>query len=276
MNPESRPMPPLYFVHISDSHIGPARTFELYGQNAFDNATRVVQVINTLPVKPDFVIHTGDIAAYPNDEAYKIAASVFSKLHVPVYFVTGNHDLSRKIHEFMPSSERDDHFVDENLLAYSFERKGFRCVTLDARGPDEIDPAGLLGDPQFEFLDEVILRDTMPLVLFVHFPALPVDSQWFDESMLIRNGDALHNKLVPVRERIRGVFSGHVHRGMQIVKDGILYSSVASLVGQFNAWPYDAKPQSDPEHPPCFNFVTIIGNQTIVKEHILPSHFPIL
>ncbi len=269
MTTESVSSPPLYFVHISDTHIGPARTFELYGQNAYENALRVVQVINTLPVRPDFVIHTGDVTAYPNDEAYKLAAGVFSKLAVPVYFVTGNHDLSRKIHEFLPAAEREDYFADDNLLAYSFGKKGIRCITLDARGPDSIDPAGVLGEPQFDFLDQMIMRDSMPLVLFVHFPVLRVDSQWFDESMLIQNGRKLHEKLVPLRERVRGVFFGHVHRGMQIVKDGILYSSVASLVGQFNAWPNDAKAQLDPHHPPCFNFVTIIGNQTIVKEHIL-------
>jgi 3',5'-cyclic AMP phosphodiesterase CpdA len=263
--------PPLYFVHISDTHIGPTREFELYGCNSFVHATTIVQTINALPTLPAFVIHTGDIAALPDERAYRLAEEVFGKLKVPIYFVAGNHDLSKDVHTFLTMGEKSASCVDVDLLSYSFERKGYRFITLDARGPDEIDPHGVLGSHQFDFLKQELERDSMPVVVFVHFPPLRLDSLWLDEEMLLLNGDLLHEMLVPFRDRIRGVFYGHVHRGIQVLKDGILYSSVASTGGQFHAWPNERKMQPDEHHPPCFNFVTLVDGKTIIKEYSLPQ-----
>lgn len=262
---------PLYFVHISDTHIGPTRSFELYGCNSYGNAQRLVETINALPMQPEFVIHTGDVVAYPDEAAYRLAESVFSALRVPIYYVVGNHDRSRDIHAFLTIGEKADYCIDTDVLSYSFERKGIRFIVLDARGPDEIDPHGVLTDHQFDFLDKEMSKDEAPTVLFVHFPALALDSRWLDEDMLLVNGVRLHQALVPFRERVRGVFSGHVHRGIQVMKDGILYSSVASTGRQFYSWPDDRKMQPDIHHPPCFNFVTMVDGQTIIKEHTFPT-----
>lgn len=260
---------PLYFVHISDTHIGPTRQFRLYESVSYANAQRIVEAINALTPQPDFVIHTGDIVALPDDTAYRLAEEVFGTLRPPIYYVVGNHDSSKDIHTFLTMGEKADYYVDVNLLAYSFEQKGNRFIILDARGSDEIDPQGVLGTHQFDFLESQITKDEMPVVVFVHFPPLNVDSFWFDESMLLLNGELLHHMLVPVRDRVRGVFYGHVHRGIQILRDGILYSSVASTGGQFSAWPHDRTMQLDVHHPPCFNFVTLVDGKTIVKEHAI-------
>ncbi|MDL1891314.1 hypothetical protein FBQ87_00280 [Sphingobacteriales bacterium CHB3] len=258
---------PLYFVHISDTHIGPTRSFELYGCNSYNNAKRIVETLNALPTQPDFVIHTGDIVAHPDEAAYRLAESVFSALHVPIYYVVGNHDASKDIHAFLTIGEKADYCIDTDVLSYSFERKGIRFIVLDARGMDEIDPHGILEAHQFDVLTTGLSRDDASVVIVLHFPPLKLDSLWLDTDMLLLNGEKLHEELVPFRERVRGVFYGHVHRGIQVLRDGILYSSVASTGRQFFAWPNDGKMQADLHHPPCFNFVTLTGGKTIVKEH---------
>lgn len=258
---------PLYIVHISDTHIGPTPDYELYGCNTLHRARRMIETINTLPVAPDFVLHTGDVVSHPDEAAYRLAAEVFTLLHVPMYFVSGNHDASMMIATYLKMGPVSS--VHERSLAYTLMVKGVRFIVLDGRGPDEIDPHGLLAEPQFAFLLDALERDSAPVAVAVHFPPIRLDSRWLDDYMLLLNGERLHETLVPFRHRLRGVFFGHVHRGMTLFRDGILYSSVASTIGQFMAWPGNEGVQLDLHHPPCFNFITFIEDQVIIKEHMV-------
>lgn len=261
------PFSPLRFIHISDTHIGPTRDYELYGCNCFNNALRMVETINRLPLVPEFVLHTGDVTAAPDEAAYRLAAEVFTRLRVPIYFVTGNHDSSVMIRKYLRMGEMEI-ASDVNGLAYTFEVNGYRFITLDARGPDEIDPRGVLEEHQFAFLRRELDRDATPVAVFLHFPPLPLDSRWLNNEMLLMNGERLHRVLVPYRDRLRGVFFGHVHRGMHVLQDGVLYSSVASTIGQFAAWPDDQQVRLDLDHPACFNVVTLTETATVIKEHV--------
>jgi len=263
-------MKPVYFVHISDTHIGPTRDYRLYGLATLPCAERIIDAINSLPTKPDFVIHTGDVVETPDPDSYKLAAEVFSRLSIPMYFVTGNHDTSTGIRQFLSFGPKEDVGLDEDLLSYTFDSGGFRFVTLDSRGPNEIDPHGLLPASQLRFIQSVVQSDGPPLIIFIHFPPLKLDSVWFDRDMLMLNGEDLHKVLIPAGKRVRGVFFGHVHRGIQIVADGLPYTSVASAFRQFTAWPGDTTVKLDGHHPPSFNFVTLLSGQTIVKEHTVP------
>ncbi|MBI5471889.1 MAG: metallophosphoesterase [Ignavibacteriae bacterium] len=257
---------PLRFVHISDTHFGPTKEFSLYGCNPYLNARRIVEAINAIPTRPDFVVHTGDITSLPDDDAYTLAADVFARLHVPIYYVTGNHDVSRCIRKHLLKEEVQFASDRPDLLSYTFEKRGVRFVALDARGPDEIDPHGILAEHQFAFLRRELAAAENNVVILIHFPPFALDSTWLDEAMLLLNGEEFHQALIPFRNNIRGVFFGHVHRGMQVFRDGILYSSVASTIGQFHSWPAHAKVEQDEVHPPCFNFVTLADGKTIIKE----------
>ena len=91
---------------------------------------------------------------------------------------------------------------------------------------------------------------------------------WMDAYMLMINGEAFHEALLPAKERINGVFYGHIHQNMQMRRDDILYVSVASLFSQFSAWPADMTTGFDPSHPPGYNFVTLCDEQMIIHQHI--------
>lgn len=260
----------VYFVQIGDTHIGPTPDFSQYDHKPLPSAQRLVDVINALPATPDFVVHTGDVVADPHPKAYKLAARTFAELNVPIYYVNGNHDTAADIRRYLSMGPKEDLIPEPDVLCYAFQVKGYRFLVLDARGPKEIDPHGLLSEEQLAILQQEAQPDGLPLVIFVHFPALPLDSVWMDAYMLMINGQAFHQALLPARQRLRGVFHGHVHRPMQTVRDGIVYTAVGSTFYQFTAWPRETTIGHDPDHLPAYSFVHLLPEQTIVHHHTFP------
>jgi Icc protein len=261
----------LHFVHITDTHIGPDKDFILYDVSTLRSVETLVEKINRLPVRPDFVLHTGDIAADASPQAYRLAAEAFAPLEMPVYYVTGNHDASPLIREYLPMGPKED--LLDGALCYRVDIAGQRLLVLDARGPDEIETHGQLSAEQMDLLADEVRGGRGPLSVAIHFPPFELDSPWLDEAMLLLNGERLHRILKPAAPRLRGVFFGHVHRGMQVYRDGILYSSVGSTFCQFAAWPGRERPVKESPSPCFFNLVSLSAQRTVIKEHfILPEN----
>ncbi len=85
------------FAHFSDTHLG-FRQYGIYEREtdfyrAFENAVRKI-----IEERPDFVLHTGDLFDVPKPppRALWVAQRCFTKLRekgIPVYAITGNHDM---------------------------------------------------------------------------------------------------------------------------------------------------------------------------------------
>lgn len=262
---------PLYFAQISDTHIGDTRDYVLNGHVAWDCTAELIHRLNNLPMKLDFVVHTGDVTTNPTPQAYSLACDLFEQLKLPVYYVAGNHDSAEGIraHLTMPS---DVQWLseDQSQLVYRFERKGVRFLVLDGRASEELTPRGLVSDEQIDLLEEECQAERLPLVVFIHFPLLPLDSVWLDRRMTVVNGRSIHQILLQAKHRLRGVFSGHIHQPLQVLRDGLLYVSGASAVTQFGAWPHYEQTHFDLEMPPGFNLVKMLPDQTIVRQHTFP------
>jgi Icc protein len=259
-------MQPVYFVHLSDTHFGPTPEYSRQGHRSLPYARRVIEMINRLPTRPDFVMHTGDVTTYPNEDAYRLAAETFAALEAPIYYCTGNHDRSADIHRFLPMGPKEDCQDSREVLSYTFTAGGYRFLVLDARGPDAIDPHGLLSTQQLDVLRREATPDGPPLCVFTHYPALPLNSPWMDANMLIFNGEEMHQALLPARGRLRGVFYGHIHNSTQTTRDGILYCAAASTFAGFTTWPTEEMIKADHDAMPAFNFVQLLPDQTIVQQ----------
>lgn len=259
-------METVYFVHLSDTHIGPTADYERHGYRSLPYAQKIVELIQQLPHRPDFIVHTGDVVTEPDEISYQAAAQTFAPLDIPIYYVTGNHDKARWINHYLPMGPKEDLSGDPDLLSYGFTVKGHRFVAVDGRGTDEIDPHGVLSDRQLEIVAAEVEKRPESLTLFVHYPTWPLNSVWMDNNMLLLNGEKLHQLLLPIRDQVCGVFYGHVHQHIQIVRDGILYSCVGSTFAQFHAWPNDLTPRFVPD-PPAFAFVHLTPEQTIIHPH---------
>lgn len=83
-NPSSSPF---YFVQITDTHLG--------DRDHFERTRKLVADINRLPMKIEFVVHTGDIVAdrIHNQQVVSKTLNVLKKLRAPLYFIPGNHDI---------------------------------------------------------------------------------------------------------------------------------------------------------------------------------------
>lgn len=251
----------LTFVHISDTHISPDTE---YGKQHTPYSTKVgaealVKAVNALPFHVDFVLHTGDVVYDPVPEAYLTARDILSQLVHPVYYLSGNHDNGVELQRLLLGrSEILEPFY------YTFDANGFQIVGLDSNGPAEV-PRGNVISQQLEWLDAICsAHDERPLVVAVHHNALPVGSPWLDDYMRITNGEALHQILLKAKDRLRGVFFGHVHQNIQMLQDGILYTSASSSWNQFSSWAGSTETVPDGENP-GFNVVSVTANQTFIR-----------
>ena len=79
----------LTFVQISDSHIG-------FKQPANPNTARTmaeaVARIGRLPVRPSFLVHTGDITHLSKPEQFDTAGQIIKAANSEVHYIPGEHD----------------------------------------------------------------------------------------------------------------------------------------------------------------------------------------
>ncbi len=256
-------MQPIRFLHISDTHLGPDKEFVQHDVNTFEAFSHFLTTVKTLPFKPAFIIHTGDITADCYEEGYKLMAKEVESLGIPMYFVTGNHDRSEQIKKYLSSSNVEE--LSSSLNSYRFSVGEHHFMTLDGRGPDAIDPHGVISDEQMSLVKKE-LDSGKSLTFFIHYPALTLDSAWFDENMLLTNGTAFHQLLVSYKNQVRGVFFGHIHRSTQTFQDGIVYASVGSTAIQFYLNPDQKVPMYESTGRGYFHIVTMDANKITIKE----------
>ena len=192
-------------------------------------------------------------------ETMKNAADTLTKLGVPHEVrVVSAHRTPDLLFEYAGSAEARDPFD------YEFEVNGVQIVCLDSNRPARY-AGGSVSDAQLDWLRAVCsASDPRPLVVAVHHNVLPMGSPFWDTFMRMNNGEAFHQALLLVRDRLRGVFFGHVHQNTSTVRDGILYSSVLSSWYQLHTYPGLAAIVSD-RADPGFAVVTLTRTQTFIR-----------
>ncbi len=262
------------FIHITDTHVAADPAFVSHGRSPLAHLEALVETINALTFPVDFVLHTGDLAEDRSEGAYRNARRTLSRLRPPIHYIPGNHDDAEALQRIMlgraPADPRFDFVLSVGDLT---------VAAYDSRGP--ADPEGTLTDAQLDSLRALCARAGPPLVIAIHHPPVPLDSLWLDNgwatasgqgpTMLLDRGREFLDSLAPARDRIRGVFFGHVHRAFQVVHREILFSSAPSAFVQFLTWPDLDHPKASPTEPGGFSVVTITGSQTTVRHHSLAS-----
>jgi Icc protein len=265
----------LEVIHISDTHLGPDRSESIRGADPCARAEALVAAIRALPFAPDFVVHTGDVANAPDPAAYALAAKVLAGLPGPVYYAGGNHDdiaMMREALDFGPL---------ERLLPDSADRLCYRiagaagermdCFVLDGRVPEDEGPHGRLTEAEIEAVLGRIDAGTKPVAIFLHYPPGPVASPWIDEHLLLRNGPAFLEALRErAGDRLRGVFFGHLHRGLSLFSHGVFQCGVSSPACEFAAGPFDKTCDFLPGGPIPFHHLSFTAKGTYVKAYSIP------
>ena len=240
----------LTFLQISDSHIG----FHLPpNSNALGTLQEAITKVNalTLPQKPAFMIHTGDISHLSKASQFDDADRVIGQSRLDVHYVPGEHDFvdpDRKIY-----LERYGRGT-KGAGWYSFDADGVHFIALVNVFDLKAGGMGNLGNEQLEWL-EADLKDrsaSTPIVVFAHIPLWSIYPEWgwgTDDgaqalSYLKRFGSVT-------------VLNGHIHQIMQKVEGDVTFHTARST-----AFPQPAPgtaPAPGPMKVPADKLRTMLG-----------------
>lgn len=254
----------LRFAHISDTHLSADPHYNSDGapHTPLIGAKALVHQINKLDTPLDFVLHTGDVAFDPDETAYETAREVLSEIRVPVYYLVGNHDYAVPLQRVLLGIAEPKAPYD-----YEFEVNGVQFICLDSNRP-ALPYRGKLSDEQFAWLEGLCSApDDRPLIVALHHPALLTGVPVWDEKMSLVDGERFHQTLLRAKNRLRGVFSGHVHQNVQIVRDGIPYFSSLSSWYQMQYSPEMTSLEKDTFGQPGFSVVQVMRDQLTVQQH---------
>jgi 3',5'-cyclic AMP phosphodiesterase CpdA len=209
----------LTFLQISDSHVGfdkPANP------NALGTLEQAIARINTLPKKPAFMIHTGDISHLSLASQFDDADRIISKARLDVHYVPGEHDFLDPEQKFY--RERYGRGT-KGAGWYSFDANGVHFIGLVNVLNLKAGGLGFLSAEQLEWLEDDLSgrSASTPIVVFAHIPLWTVYPDWgwgTDDSAqalsyLKRFGSVT-------------VLNGHIHQVMQKVEGNVTFHTARS------------------------------------------------
>ncbi|GAB3784212.1 metallophosphoesterase family protein [Dyella agri] len=210
------------FVQVSDSHIG----FHLApNPDPASTLRAALAQVDALPVRPDFLLHTGDLTHLSRPDQFDTLAGLMQESRAgkgKVFYVPGEHDvIGDNGAEFF-------HRFGERQQAggwYSFDHHGVHFVGLVNVLGLKAGGLGFLGAEQLAWLkkDLAPLSAETPVLVFAHMPMWSLYPAWgwgTDDSMeamgyLRRFGSV-------------SVLNGHIHQIQQKVEGNITFYTARS------------------------------------------------
>ena len=208
------------FLQISDSHVGfnkPANP------DALGTLREAIAKIKALPVKPAFMIHTGDISHLSKDEEFDNAEQIIKTAGLPVFYVPGEHDIL--------DEERGKSYLaryGKNVIGagwQSFDHGGVHYIGLVNVMDLKAGGLGNLGAEQLEWLEKNVmgLPSSTPIVVFAHIPLWTVYPEWGWGTEDGAKALALLKKFGSLT-----VLNGHIHQVLQKVEGNAVFHTARS------------------------------------------------
>jgi plastocyanin len=212
----------LFFVQISDSHIG----FDKAANHDVTATLReAVSRINAMPRQPAFLLHTGDISQLSKPDEFDTAQQVIGTAKTTTgrtFYVPGEHDvLGDNGRSYLQRYGKGA----KGAGWYSFDYQGVHFIGLV--NVLDLKPGGLgnLGREQLEWLERDVKRlsSSTPIVVFAHVPLWSVYPTWgwgTDDgaqalSYLRRFGSVT-------------VLNGHIHQVVQKIEGDVRFHTAMS------------------------------------------------
>jgi 3',5'-cyclic AMP phosphodiesterase CpdA len=209
----------LTFLQISDSHVGfdkPANP------NALGTLEEAINKVKALPVKPSFMIHTGDITHLSKVSEFDDAERIISQARLDVHYVPGEHDV---IDEGVKLYGERYGRGTKGAGWYSFDAAGVHFVGLVNVVDLKAGGLGNLGNDQLAWLeDDLKARSaSTPIVVFAHIPLWVVYPQW-------GWGTDDGERVLGLLKRFGSVtvLNGHIHQIIQKVEGNVTFHTARS------------------------------------------------
>lgn len=211
---------PFTFLQISDSHVGFSKPAN---PDALGTLREAIAKIKAMPLKPAFMIHTGDISHLSKDEEFDDADQLIKEAGLPVFYVPGEHDLL------------DEERGKTYLARYGRNAKGAGWQSFDHNGVHYIGLVnvvdlkgggmGHLGEEQLGWLARDVsgLPASTPIVVFAHIPLWIVYPEW---GWGTEDGARALSLLKSFGSLT--VLNGHIHQVMQKVEGTVAFHTARS------------------------------------------------
>jgi len=204
----------LSFLQISDSHVGfdkPANP------NVIGTLEEALAKVKSLPAKPSFMIHTGDITHLSKPAEFDNAQGVISKAALDVHYVPGEHDLLDEDAKLY----RERYGKNAKGAGwYSFDANGVHFVGLVNVVNLKAGGLGNLGEEQLAWLADDLKGKSAetPVVVFAHIPLWTVYEKW-------GWGTDDGARALELLKRFGSVtvLNGHIHQVMQKVEGNVAF-----------------------------------------------------
>jgi hypothetical protein len=210
------------FLQISDSHIGFKGAANPNAQGTLDEA---IAKIGTLPQKPAFMIHTGDITHLSKPEEFDAADGAIVKARLDTFYVPGEHDVI--------DADRGKAYLErygkkvgaKGTGWYSHDMNGVHFVGLVNVQDLKAGGLGSLGAEQLAWLEADLKGKSAstPIVLMAHIPLWTVAPEWGWGTEDSAQALALTKRFGSVT-----VLNGHIHQIIQKVEGGVTFHTARS------------------------------------------------
>lgn len=242
------------FVQISDSHIGFHGDANADVLSTFQTA---IDKINALAVRPEFVMHTGDLTHLSKPDQFDTVQQMLGTIKTgAVYAVPGEHDII------------DDNgalyfkMFGKNIKPwYSFDAAGVHSLALT--NVLNITAGGMLGKDQLDWAraDLAKQRSNTPIAVFAHIPLYAAYPEWGWTT-----DDYL--ELISMLRRFDSVtvLNGHIHQVLSKVDGKITFFTADSTA--FPQPKPGAAPKPGPLKVPAGQLGEYLGIRTVTLQPV--------
>lgn len=224
---------PFVLVQLSDPHVG-AR----WSSGATDSGTAwaardpaagweaAIEAVRRLPVPPNAVLVSGDLANGATDAEYATLKSSLARLDAPAYVLPGNHDHRGRLREHFGLAGEPTAPVD-----YAVDLGAVRLVVLDTTKPGH--DGGELEPGQLNWLDAELAASRHPVTLLaMHHPPFATGAPAWDAIGLSPADRAALAAVIGRHPHVRRILAGHVHRAITAELAGRIALTVPSTYVQ--------------------------------------------
>jgi len=208
------------FMQISDSHIGFSKPVN---PNALATLQEAMAKLTAMPVKPAFMLHTGDITHLSKDKEFDDADQAIKASGLTTFYVPGEHDV---IDEGAGKAYLQRYGKGTTGAGWhSFDQNGIHFIGLVNVVNLKSGGLGNLGRQQLEWLENDVkqLTASTPIVVFAHIPLWSVYPEW-------GWGTEDSGQALGYLKRFGSVtiLNGHIHQIMQKVEGNVSFHTALS------------------------------------------------
>jgi 3',5'-cyclic AMP phosphodiesterase CpdA len=241
------------FLQMSDSHIGFDKAAN---PDALGTLREAIAKVKAMPIKPSFIIHTGDITHLSKPAEFDNADKVYGETGVKIHYVPGEHDM---IDEGQGKAYLERYGKGSKGAGwYSYDDHGVHFIGLVNVVDLKAGGLGNLGAEQLAWLEADLKgkSNSTPIVVFAHIPLQVIYKEWGWGTDDGAQALALLKRFGSVT-----VLNGHIHQLAQKVEGNLTFHTALST-----AFPQPAPgsaPSPGPMVVPADKLRTVLGLSTV-------------